>query len=287
MTGQRRAVVTSITGAQAKAIARSYANAGFDVRGLSRAEPQSDFETFRVDPADKDAMARALDGAEIVAFTWPIDYRDGVREALAEALVAAARQAGVRRIVSNAAAAVLEDYDRPVGVSMRGIRDILLAADIETICLQPTVYMDNLGEPWAKPAIVNDGVFAYPMHPDARVSWISHASLGDFMVAAADLPLAGGRIFDIGGPEALNGAEVAKLLSQAAGRTVEYQFVPPKEFAKGLNAVFGEPVGDHIGDLYSYVETHHDALARDPASYEVFNVQPERFADWAQRQSWR
>jgi uncharacterized protein YbjT (DUF2867 family) len=286
MTTQRRAVVTSITGAQAKAIARSYTDAGFHVRGLSRSAMQGDFETLQVEPTDIDAMARALDGAEIVAFTWPIDYRDGVRERLAQTLVAAAHRAGVRRIVSNAAAPVLENYDRPVSLSMRGIRHIILSGGVEAICLQPTVYMDNLAEPWAKPSIVNDGVLAYPMHPAARVSWISHAALGAFMVAAADVPLASGRVFDIGGPEALTGSEVAGILSQATGRLVEYRFVPPKEFAKGLNAVFGEPVGDHIGDLYSYVETHHDALARNPAGYQMFNLTPERFEDWAQRQSW-
>lgn len=40
--------------------------------------------------------------------------------------------------------------------------------------LQPTVYMDNLIEPWAAPAILQEGIFAYPIQSDSPISWILH-----------------------------------------------------------------------------------------------------------------
>ncbi len=288
MSTTRLAVVTSVTGAQALAIAKSFLDAGYRVRGLSRkaAPAIGGVEMHQSDPNDLGAMTTALEGADTVVFTSPIDYRDGVREKLAETLVEAAKHAGVRRIVFNAAAAVLEDYERPVSQSLRAVRDIVLNGAVDAVALQPTVYMDNLIEPWAAPAIVNDGVFAYPMVEDAPVSWISHASLGEFAVAAAKVALAEKRIFDIGSTEALTGPQVAAVLTRAIGREVRYVAVEPGAFGEALNAAFGPPTGDHIADLYRYLADHKHAMKRDPAGFASLGVTPETFAEWAARQSW-
>lgn len=288
MSVNKLAVVTSVTGTQSRAIAKSFLNAGYGVRGLSRKmTPAPDrVELHQADPNDVGAMTTALAGADTVVFTSPIDYRDGVREKLAETLVEAARRAEVRRIVFNAAAAVFEDYERPVSQSLRRVRDIVLGCPVESVALQPTVFMDNLIEPWAAPAIVNDGVLAYPMVEDAPVSWISHASLAEFCVAAAQATLADKRIFDIGSGEALTGPQVAATLSRAIGREVRYVALEPGVFGAALNAAFGAPAGDHIADIYRYLAGHKHAMKRDPAGFAALGVTPESFAQWAARQSW-
>jgi len=66
-----------------------------------------------------------MDGAEAVVFIPPIDHHAGARERMVEAVVAAASQAGVRRVVLNTAAPVFEDYDRPVSANLRRIREIM------------------------------------------------------------------------------------------------------------------------------------------------------------------
>lgn len=281
------AVVTSITGRQGLAIAQSFQKAGYRVRGLSRkAASTPGVECVTVDPNSVDAMTAALQGADVAVFTSPVDYREGVRERLAEALVAAASRAGVRRIILNTAAPVFEDYERPVSQSLRAVRDIVLGGAVEAVAIQPTVYMDNLIEPWAAPPIVNDGVLAYPAPADAPVSWISHASLGSFAVAAAQTPLGDQRIFNIGAAEAITGPEAAAIISATIGREVRYVTVEAGAFGAAMNAAFGPPVGDHLADFYRYLGDHKHALSRDSAGYAPLGVQPESFAAWAARQAW-
>lgn len=281
------AVVTSITGRQAQAIARAFSENGYTVRGLSRKPVQiGDFEHHVVDPTNEEQMAMALDTADLAVFTSPIDYRDGVRERLAEVFAAAGARAGLRRLVFNAAAAVIEDHNRPVSLSLRAVRDIVLNGTVEAASIQPTVYMDNLIEPWAAPSILNEGVLAYPMPEDAPVSWISHASLGAFAVAAAKADLSSGNVFDVGGPEALTGPQIAGILSRYVGREVRYVTLDPDVFGDALNRAYGPPVGDHIADLYRHMAHNKRIMARDVNAYDGLDVLPESFDSWAARQTW-
>ncbi|MDX2266361.1 MAG: NmrA family NAD(P)-binding protein [Hyphomicrobiales bacterium] len=281
------AAVTSITGSQSRAIARAFQDRGYAVRGLSRKQAEArGVECVAVDPNSAEDMARALSGVDVAVFTSPIDYRDGVRERLAEAFVGGAAKAGVRRVLFNPAAAVIENHDRPVSVSLRAVREIVLGGGVEAAAIQPTVYMDNLAEPWAAPSIVNEGVLAYPMPEDAPVSWISHASLGAFAAAAAEADLSGGRIFDVGGPEALTGPQVAAILSRHVGREVRYMTLDLGVFGAALNQAYGPPVGDHIADLYRLMATDKRIMERDAGAYARLGVKPETFDAWAARQTW-
>ncbi|MBE9076368.1 NAD(P)H-binding protein [Romeria aff. gracilis LEGE 07310] len=203
------AVVTGSTGAQGSSIIHRLIEAGYQVRGLIRnAAQHQQIQSMGAAPAIVDftnvaSLVRAFDQAEVVVFTSPIDHRPGAREQLADQIIKAAEQAEVRRIVFNSAAEIFEDDDRPVSQVLRAVCDRVQASNISVITLQPTVYMDNLAAPWAAPAIVQEGVFAYPIQPDWPISWISHRTLADFVLAAARLETSGNRIFLIGGPEAL------------------------------------------------------------------------------------
>jgi len=282
-------VVTGATGAQGRAVASAFAQAGHRVRGLTRKDTQGDADVtlVRVDPNEPGGLERAFEDASAVVLTSPIDHRAGARERLAEAVVRAAERAGVTRLVLNTAAAVFDDYDRPVSAVLREVRQIVLSGRVPAVVLQPTAYMDNLLAPWVLPAIVGDGVFAYPLPPQVRASWISHADLGRFALAAATAPGVEGQVFDIGGPEPITGPEMAAVLSRHIGRDVTYAPIPLDEFAAGVNAVYGAPTGDDVADLNRYVEQHPRVLERDPAGWSALGVQPESFANWAARQQWQ
>lgn len=190
-------------------------------------------------------------------FTSALDYRTGARERMAKAVVAAAERAGAGRLVLKHSG---------VSAVLRRVREIVLGGRTPAVILQPTVYMDNLRAPWALPGIVRDGVFAYPIPPDLRVSWISHQTLGEYAATADGVT---GRVFNIGGPTALTGVEVAALLSARAGRPVRFLTIPLNEFAAGLNAAFGPPAGDDIADLYRFAAEHQDALVSESAAAAV------------------
>lgn len=205
---------------------------------------------------------------------------------MAEAVVTAAGRAGVRRLVLNTAVPVFDGYESPVSAVPRRVREIILGGSIPAVVLQPTVYMDNLRADWALPAIAHDAVFAYPLPPDTRASWISHGTLGEYAVAAVESSAAAGHVFDIGGATAITGLEIAELLSAQVGRTVAYTPIPLDKFAAALNQAFGAPAGDDIADLYRYAADNPAALVRSPAAAEVLGVAPESFTDFVARHEW-
>lgn len=282
--------VIGVGGQQNAAIASALASKGLRVRGIGRgrAGPSasgSAIEYRRADPSDRVALTATLEGAQIVVFTSPIDHRPGVRERLVENVVEASAKASVARIVFNAAAAVYDDRAHPVAKVLGALCDAVLAGPVPANVLQPTVYMDNLLAPWALPGIVYDGVLAYPSPEEAPVSWMSHRSLAEFAHAAATKDVVG-RVFRIGGPEALTGVEAAGVLAETLGRRVRYSRMPPSAIAAGLNAAYGPPVGDDIAALYVTLEEDPGIMRRDPSEWAILGVVPETFRAWAKRQVW-
>jgi uncharacterized protein YbjT (DUF2867 family) len=280
-----RAVVTGAAGAQGAAIAEAFRRAGYEVVGLTRRPAPDRPDLTAADTGDEDALARTLEGSDVLAFTSPIDHRPGERETLATRMARAAERAGVRRVVVNTAGAAPDGLDRPVANALRTVRQTFMEAAVPSAVIEPTVYKDNLLQPWALQALA-DGVLAYPALRQARISWISHASLGAFAVAAAERAVPGGRVFEIGGPEALTGDDVAERLSRAIGRPVRYEETPLDAFAAGLNAAMGAPAGDDIADYYRHLAGHPDALKRDGSAAAELGLRPEPMAAWSARQVW-
>lgn len=286
------AVVTGANGLQGSSIVRRLTKAGYEVRGLVRDRSHSQhIQSMGAVPtvvnfADSDSLAQALNQAELVVFNAPINHRPGAREQLTAQIIKAAEQAQVGRIVFNSAAEIFEDYARPVSQVLKEIRHRLHASDVSVITLQPTVYMDNLAAPWAAPAIVQEGIFAYPIQSSWPISWISHLTLADFVLAAARHRATDDEIFLIGGPEALTAEMITTILSQTLGKPVCHVPVSLADFSAGLNAAYGTPAGDDIADLYRYLETHPKALLRDGSAAVKLGVTPEPFSVWASRQDW-
>lgn len=274
--------VLNTSGAQARVIADRLSR-DHTVRRLSRATAPG---LTTVDPEDEASLARAFDGATAVVFTAPLDYRPGVREAYAERVVAAAGRAGVGRIVLNTAAALPEDAHFPVVETLRNVRAIVQAGPTPVTVVQPTIYLDNLLGPWVLPGILNDGVLASPAPEDAPVSHISHAALADIIAAVIARPDTAGKVYDIGGPEALTGSELARIVAEATGRPIHYHALDLEQFAAGLNAALGAPTGDFIADGYRYLAANLEAYRRSSDPWTELGIVPETARQWAARQTW-
>lgn len=127
-----------------------------------------------------------------------------------------------------------------------------------------------------------------PQPAEFKASWIAWEDLAAFITEALKRPDLAGQTFDIGGPEALTGTEMARILSEAISRPVRYLPIPTADFAASLNAAFGPSVGDNIAGVY-------DWSAGQPVSPMVvdlapalaaFPVKPTRFSDWTRAQNW-
>ena len=290
MTTTPIAAVTGVSGAQGAAIAAAFRDAGWQLRGLTRgltrggAAAPPGIQPVAVPPGDAAALDRALEGASVLAVTLPLDHRRSVREAWLAGLLLAAGRAGVGRVVLNLATRPLPGHERPMALAMRAMEAMALAGPVPAAVLRPTVYMDNLLMPWAIGAAREHGVFAYPVAPDIRIAWMSHRTLGAAALAAATRPEAAGRGFDIAGPEAVTGPEIAAMLGGALGKPVGFATLDPAVLAAGMNAGFGAPVGDDIADLYRHLPIVPDALAGGDGN-AALGLAPESFAAWFARQT--
>lgn len=198
----------------------------------------------------------------------------------------AAEAEGVGRIVLNLAGTLDETSDQPLFRELRAARDAILGSGVPGTVLSPTVYMDNLLAPWSLPGIVRDGVLAYPAPPDAPIAWLSHRTLAEFVVAAAQRGAAAEKVFRIGGPQALTGEDIARLLGQRLGRSIRYQRIPLVGFAAGLNKAFGPPAGDRIASLYALLDEEPRAMDVSDEAAGILGVTPERFENFVARHPW-
>lgn len=280
-------VVTSIYGRQQVAVANAFRRKGWTIRGTARKDNGHALATmFETGIEEGPALVEAFRGADVVAFSLIQDHRPGVLTGMAKAVADAATQAGVKRIVYNLAGAVDEVSDQLPATDIRIARATILNGPVPATILQPTVYMDNLMEPWSKPAIVIDGVFAYPAPDDAPISWLSHQSLADNIVAAAESAEAAGKEYRIGGPAAITGTDMAKLLGNHLRREVRYYRLPLETMAAGLNHAMGEPTGDRIVKLYARLDREPGFMDLGKSDVSPLGVTPESFGEFVARNSW-
>lgn len=281
-------VVTSIFSQQQTPVAQAFHDKGWTVRGTSRSSaPHAFAEIVEADLASGKGLYEAFDGADVVAFTVLQHHRPGAMEAMARRVSQASNEAGVKRIIFNLAGTIDENSDEAPFTEMRAARAAVFKGSVPVTVLQPTVYMDNLLAPWSMPSIVNDGVIAYPIPDDARVSWISHRTLADFVVAAAESGAAAGKEYRIGGPEALTAADLTSAMSTRLGKEVRYYQLPLDVMAAGLNQSLGAPTGDRIVRLYARLDHEPRSMAVDSSAARELNVAPETFRDFVARHEWK
>lgn len=272
-----KVTITGIGGVQQTAIAAAFAAAGWEVAGTGRKDGATNLETGA-------GLAAAFAGSDVAVFTVPQDHRPGVTTAMAQGVMRAAAEAGVGRVVVNLAARAIDRSDAAIFRTLREIRELALSGRIPAVVLEPTVYMDNLLAPWSLPGILA-GTLAYPAPESARITWMSHRTLADAVVAAATADVTG-QSLRLGGPQALTGPELAALLGNHLGRPMAYARIPLDGFAAGLNAAFGPPAGDRIAELYAALEDQPDAMADGAEGMARLGVTPESLAAFAARQTW-
>lgn len=231
-------------------------------------------------------LEAAMAGADAAILTLPQDHRTGAMPRIAENVAKAAAKVGVGRLILNTAGTIDEVSTAPLFADMRAARDAVREAGAPFVVLQPTVFMDNLRAPWSLPGIVEHGVLAYPAPENARISWLSHSSLADFVFAAATHGDAAGRDLRIGGPEALLAGDLSTRLGKRMGHPIQYQRIPLDGFAAGLDQAFGPPAGQRIASLYARLEQEQNAMAVELASTAFLGVMPETFAAFVSRHHW-
>ena len=253
-------------------------------------------EVVEADLFDEQSLIAAAEGVEAIAAHLPFVFDQEAAAKLGRHIAAATVQNNVKKVVFNTSCFVAEeDNGNPAHDGRRAIEQAIMNSGAAFALFEPKVFMDNLIRSWNKPAIVQQGTFAYPAKPDLRISWICLDDVAAYMVEALtrdDIPSAR---YAIGGPEALLGDEVAERLSKVMGRPITFNSLTPDEFASDMSLLVTgsatvEPhsIYDGMASFYRvYNEQPVSPLIADNASIDaVFNWRPVPLEQWAQRQDW-
>jgi uncharacterized protein YbjT (DUF2867 family) len=232
-------------GVQGAPVAHGLLQAGYRVRALVR-DPgkygtldQAGAEVVAGDLSDPGSVQAATHGVDKVFLMLPFSGGGNPLE-YAQTAIDAAREVGVKLLVLNTSG---QTPKQPTGLPMLDYRIYLEAmlrgSGVPNIILRPTAYLENLLGPWVLPRLQAEQLLAYPVEAERAVSWIAAQDLGRFAVAALGRPDLAGRAFDLGGPQALRGADLAQAFSQALGYQVAYQAISPEAFGAMLGRIMG------------------------------------------------
>jgi NAD(P)H dehydrogenase (quinone) len=220
-------LVTGAAGKTGKAVIKAVAARGGQMRGIPvralvhragqaaevAAQGASEVAVGAFD--DPAALVQAASGATAIYHICPNVSPHEM--SYAQAVVAAAKAAGVRRFVYHS---VLHPQIEamPHHWAKLRVEEMLLASRLEVTLLQPTAYMQNILAGWR--SITEEGIYRVPYPVDARISLVD---LRDVAQAAA-LVLTesghGGATYEAVGTTPLTQIEVADALGAALGRPV-------------------------------------------------------------------
>jgi uncharacterized protein YbjT (DUF2867 family) len=221
-------LVTGATGNIGPNVVRSLQERGLSVRAGIHVQPLDidGIETCTIDFDQPETLPPALEGIDAL-------FLLSSEVAHEEAMVVAARQAGVARIVYMSSFKADTDHFL-VGQLHRRIELQIEAGGMKWTFLRPNYLMQNFLRLMADD-IRNDDAF-YDSIGDARISCFDARDVGP--AAATVLTERGhaGRAYDLSGPEAISYHDAAGMLSDALGRTIRYVQVDDEEYRRRYEA---------------------------------------------------
>ena len=235
-------------GVQGAPVARNLLQQGYRVRALvknldkNQALKQAGAELVQGNLADLESVQQATVGVDKVFLMLPstaggnpLDY--------AQNAVQAALENGVKLLVFNTSGLTPE---KETGAPMMDFRiyveRMLRESGMPNVILRPTSYMENFLAPWIVQRLQQEDVIAFPTGETRPTSWIAAEDLGRLAVAALGHPELAGQAYNVGGPEALTGADIARSFSAGLGRAVRFETVSPEAFGKIMASMMGPEV---------------------------------------------
>jgi uncharacterized protein YbjT (DUF2867 family) len=285
MITKRSVLVAGATGQQGGAVARALLSRGHVVRALTR-KPEdvaarrlvsAGAEVVLGDLGDAGSVMKAAEGVDTM-FLMGNSYEAGYEAEASQGIIAAdaAEAAGVGHLIYSSVA----DADKQTGIphfdSKYLVEQHIAGLGIPFTISAPVAFMENVVAPWSIGAL-RQGTYAFALPPKRVLQLITLADIGAFVAALAERrEQVFGKRFDIAGDE-LSGEEQAKVLSQAIGRTINYQEIPiAAARQQSEDAALMFEWFDRVG---------YDADI--PALHEEFpEVRWHSFADWAREFDW-
>ena len=230
MSDSPLALVTGATGYIGGRLVPELLAAGFRVRAMAR-DPRSledrswadRVEVVRADASDQAQVRAALDGVDVVyylihAMGGGARFADRDR-ATARTVAAAARDAGVGRIVYLGGLHPPGEELSPHLRSRVEVGDILLGSGVPTAVLQAAVIIGSGSASFEMLRYLTERlpVMITPRWVDTRIQPIAVRDVLRYLVGAARLPSDVSRAFDIGGPDVVTYRQMMQEYARVAG----------------------------------------------------------------------
>ncbi len=285
-------LVYGATGMQGSAVARQLLEAGQCVRVLVRDPVKAErwreagAEIVQGDYLDRVSLEAAHAGIDRVILHLPLQYDLDSYERYGRNAIDAAKAAGVKLLVFNSSTEV------PTGTSVKVFQvknrviDYLRESKVPNIILRPAFYLENFLGPGTKPAIVQQGVIAFPLRAGFKASWICHNDSASLSIAALNHPELAGSVIDIGGPEALDGNDIAERFTRILGKPIQYIAITPDDFEKALALALGPTVASEIADQFRWSAAQPDAAVDMSVTAKQLSVQLTSLDEWIKQQDW-
>ncbi|MDW6020417.1 NmrA/HSCARG family protein [Mesorhizobium sp. BAC0120] len=286
MSTKRSVLVTGATGQQGGAVAQALLSKGHVVKALTR-KPESTAARHLASAGAQVVVGDLGDAASIIRAAAGVDtmflmgnsYEAGCEAETSQGIIAAdaAKSAGVGHLIYSSVGDANKKTGIPHFESKYLVEEHITGLGIPYTISAPVAFMENIVAAWSIGAL-RQGTYAFALPPRRVLQLIGLADIGAFVTALVERrDQVFGKRFDIAGDE-LSGEEQAKILSQAIGRTINYQEIPiaaarrQSEDAARMFEWF-----DRCGYDADIAALHR----------EFPEVRWHSFADWAREFDWR
>lgn len=235
-----RCLVTGATGYIGGRLVPQLLGDGYRVRALAR-DPdklsdvpwRDDAEVVRGDLGEPESLTAAFEGVDVVYY---LVHSMGTSKdfaadegASANHVVAAARRAGVRRLVYLSGLHPPGSDLSPHLRSRKAVGDILIDSGIETVVLQAGVVVGSGSASFEMIRHLTDRlpVMTTPKWVHNKIAPIAVRDVLHYLVAAATAEVPSSRTWDIGGPDVLEYGDMMRIYADVAGLGKRYLIVLP------------------------------------------------------------
>jgi uncharacterized protein YbjT (DUF2867 family) len=285
MAEKKTVLVTGATGQQGGAVAGELLANGYTVMAMTR-NPEGEkaqalaslgAEVIRGDLDDAGSLEQAMGGVWgvfAVQNTWEAGIEQ--EEVQGKRMAEIAKKTGVQHFVYTSVASAHRNTGIPHFDNKWRVEETIRTLGLPSYTIiRPVFFMENLASPWFKPGI-DEGKLMIGVKPDTVLQMVAVKDIGRHGFLAFDKhEELNGRAIDLAG-DASTLPEAAKVIGQAAGKTVEFVQVPIEE-VRSFSEDFAIMLEwfDRVG-----YDADIDGLAKESG------VRPTTLAEWAAGVDW-